>query len=189
MPTPRCPPQHSTVGRSLGQGPPGLTARGRAADPAAPLPACVWGRPGPALWGLLGGSVWPETEPGGSVFCPCPSASRPDGECRLPGPRGGGQSWASDRRTASRQFPGGPAAPHGASVLGAVCAGSAEPCSGLPVNTTSRPGPAPPGTWPPGGGRLVTQRLILKELGSGRQWTASPSRALATHGQTVFDSS
>lgn len=132
--------------------------------------------------------AWGERLAGDRTWVFCASARRPDGEYRLPGPRGGGQLWASDGRTALPSSQGD-RRPRAESACRAPCVPERRALRSAAHHHHLRPGPAPPGAPPPGGGPLGTHCLILEELGSGQQWTASPSWALATHGQAVFDSS
>lgn len=164
-PTPHRPPQHRTVGRSLGQGPSGITVHGRAVDPAAPLPACVWGPSGPAPWRLLGGSAWPETEPGCSVPLPGGRMANTGSQGRGVG---GSAGRLTDGRTASPQFPGGPATPRGVSVQSAVCAGAQSPALGCPL-------PPPPAWTGPTRGSASRGRAPGHPLSDPRgagQWPA-----------------
>lgn len=126
--------------------------------------------------------AWRERLAGDRTWVFCASARRPDGEYRLPGPRGGGQRWASDGRTASPQFPGGLATPRGVSVQSAVCAGAQSPALGCPsppppawtgpTRGSASQGRAPghPLSDPRGAGQWPAVDRV-PQPGSGHPWT------------------
>lgn len=82
--------------------------------------------------------AWRERLAGDRTWVFCASARRPDGEYRLPGPRGGGQRWASDGRTDGlAPVPRGTGDPARSQRAERRVCRSAEPCARLPITTTS----------------------------------------------------